>query len=250
MAKGWAKIDRRITGHWLWKSEPFSKAQAWIDLILSANHTPTKINIKGTIIPLSIGDQARSEITLSKTWLWSRGKVRRFLKLLEKDGMIIQQAGHLTSVISICNYTTYQDSASVNGTTNSTSGGTTGGQQAGHSKEFKNEKKNNTSEETEGDVKNICDKDVELAEWIYDKILIRIPKTKKPNFNKWADTVRLMRQQDKFTHREIAEVFKWANNDGFWGGIILSPTNLRKQFAQLHAKANPKQPEQETENLL
>ena len=83
---GWVKVDRSIQEHWLWSEEPFSKAQAWIDLILYANHKEAKIMIKHRLIEIKRGQQARSEITLSKEWGWSRDKVRRFLKLLESDG--------------------------------------------------------------------------------------------------------------------------------------------------------------------
>jgi hypothetical protein len=38
-----------------------------------------------------------------------------------------------------------------------------------------------------------------------------------------------MRLQDKRTHYEICELFKWANEDDFWQENILSPSKLRKQ---------------------
>jgi hypothetical protein len=106
---GWITLNRQITSHWLWNCEPYSKAQAWLDLLLHANHTDTKIIIKGTLIDLKRGQQARSQVTLSEQWKWSRDKVKRFLKLLENDGMIIQHTSQLTSIISICNYSSYQD---------------------------------------------------------------------------------------------------------------------------------------------
>ncbi len=135
---GWIKLHRSISSHWSWSSEPFSKGQAWVDLILNAGHTDRKISIKNTIVELKRGQQARSEITLSKSWKWSRGKVRRFLGQLEKDGMIVQQSGHLTSIISICNYESFQGDGTIDGTSNGTSVGTTDGQQAVHKQECNN----------------------------------------------------------------------------------------------------------------
>lgn len=76
---GWIKLHRGLQDHWIWDCE-FSYAQAWIDLLLCAGHKPTKLMIKGQVIELKRGQQARSEVTLSKQWRWSRGKVRRFLK--------------------------------------------------------------------------------------------------------------------------------------------------------------------------
>jgi DNA-binding GntR family transcriptional regulator len=106
--KGWIALQRTITNHWIWDSEPYSKGQAWVDLLLHANHTDAKITIKGSLINLERGQQARSQVTLSEQWKWSRDKVKRFLKLLENDGMIRQQTSQLTSIITICNYKDYQ----------------------------------------------------------------------------------------------------------------------------------------------
>jgi hypothetical protein len=45
---------------------------------------------------------------MAKTWGWSEKRVRTFLKRLEKVGMIAIQAGRLQTVITICNYNSYQ----------------------------------------------------------------------------------------------------------------------------------------------
>lgn len=39
---GWIKIHRDILYHEIWSDKPFSKGQAWIDLILLANHSDNK----------------------------------------------------------------------------------------------------------------------------------------------------------------------------------------------------------------
>lgn len=83
---------------------------------------------------------------------------------------------------------------------------------------------------------DIQGEDLRLAEFIYKGVLRVAPKTKKPNIERWANAVRLMREQDSHTHREIAEVFDWANKDIFWQTNIKSPSKLREQFATLHAK--------------
>ena len=106
---GWISLDRAITKHWLWQNEKFTKGQAWIDLLLWAAHTPNKQLIKGTLIHVGRGEQIRSQLTLAKAWNWDRKTVSRFLKLLEKDGMIASRVDHLTSYVSICNYDSFQD---------------------------------------------------------------------------------------------------------------------------------------------
>ena len=147
MTKGWIKLDRQMTEHWLWKDKPFSYAQAWVDLLLHANHKPAKILIKNCLVELKRGDQARSERTLEKDWGWSRGKVRRFLVLLKNDGMIVQRAVPVTSIISICNYESFQGDSTTGSTSSSTSVDTTGEPQAVHKQECKNE--NNDKNTTE-----------------------------------------------------------------------------------------------------
>jgi len=113
---GWVSINRSVCEHYLWKDKPFTKGQAWIDLIIHANHKAVKIEIKGKVYNLNRGQQARSELTLAKEWGWSRGKIRRFLKMLKSDLMIVQQAEQHTSIITICNYKDFQDQQQTDGT--------------------------------------------------------------------------------------------------------------------------------------
>jgi hypothetical protein len=80
------------------------------------------------------------------------------------------------------------------------------------------------------------DEDMKLAQWIFNLIAVLDPGRKKPNFDTWANTVRLMREIDKLTHREVAEVFKWANGDEFWKSNILSVSKLREKFSDLKIK--------------
>lgn len=105
---GWIKLYRSIQDNDLWLAEPFSKGQAWADLILSANHKPGVFWVRQVQIKLDRGQLGLSEITFSKRWKWSRGKVRRYLAMLENRGMIVQQKNPVTSIITICNYSSYQ----------------------------------------------------------------------------------------------------------------------------------------------
>ncbi|EPH1333812.1 replication protein [Klebsiella pneumoniae] len=75
--------------------------------------------------------------------------------------------------------------------------------------------------------------DLKAARWIFDKALTVNASLSEPNWVDWANAIRLMRLQDKRTHYEICELFKWANEDGFWQGNILCPSKLRKKWDQL-----------------
>jgi len=243
MSKGWIKLDRQLSEHWLWKDQPFSYGQAWVDLLLKANHKPAKILIKTKLVEIKRGEQARSEVTLSGDWGWSRGKVRRFLKLLKNDAMIEQKAVQVTSVISICNYDSFQLGGTGDGTVVDTVGGTVVEQEAVHKQECKNDKnvknvKNNPlAASPPADKKpKYSPEDLKTAEWIFDRILLINPNNKKPNFDSWANHVRLMREVDNKSHSEICEVFNWANKDNFWRSNILGPKKLRDQFDKLSIK--------------
>ena len=156
---GWIKLHRGITDHWLWDCE-FSYAQAWIDLLLKACHKPNKLMIKGQLVELKRGQQARSEVTLSKEWKWSRGKVRRFINQCEKDGMIECKATHLTSIITICNYDSFQGVDTSGGTASDTTGDTANGQQTVHKQEVKNlrSKESTMSSELDDGVSAVIEK--------------------------------------------------------------------------------------------
>lgn len=108
--KGFIIIDRAILDHWIWTSEPFSKGQAWIDLLLLANHRPKKMLLDGGLETIPRGSRVTSIQRLGERWKWSRSKVNRFLEKLQKDEMISykKRTGKFTA-ITIENYSKWQD---------------------------------------------------------------------------------------------------------------------------------------------
>lgn len=78
--------------------------------------------------------------------------------------------------------------------------------------------------------------DLKAAQWMFTKILIATPAAREPNWPAWANDVRLMRAALKASHREICEVFEWANADHFWQTNILSPAKLREKWPTLKAQ--------------
>lgn len=84
------------------------------------------------------------------------------------------------------------------------------------------------------------DDDVKLSKFIFKKIQDLNPNHKEPNFDKWSDVIRLMRERDNRTHKEIQDLFIWANGDEFWSDNILSPSKLREQWDKLTIKKNKK----------
>ena len=80
------------------------------------------------------------------------------------------------------------------------------------------------------------DDDLRAAQWMFSKVQEVAPATATPNWAGWANDIRLARNALNVTHREICEVFAWANADHFWQTNILSPAKLRQKWATLTAQ--------------
>ena len=75
-----------------------------------------------------------------------------------------------------------------------------------------------------------------FAKYMYEKILAVMPLTPEPNFKKWENTIRLIRERNKIPQQRIVEIFDWANRNDFWQTNIRSPAKLRKQIPVLDAQ--------------
>ena len=90
--------------------------------------------------------------------------------------------------------------------------------------------------------------DMRAAEWIFELLKKLNPEFKVKSMDSWANCVRLMRERDGKTHRDICELFQWANQDPFWSLNILSPSSLREKWVQLSIKkqASERKPQRTT----
>ncbi|MBO4705817.1 MAG: hypothetical protein J5647_08805 [Spirochaetaceae bacterium] len=116
MANGWIALHRSLLDHWLWKDKPFSNGQAWIDLILLANHKDVKEYVNGSLKTFKKGTVNRSIESISHRWGWNRKKTRKFLNALEVDGMVSVNVTTHGTTISLINYDIYQTVGKTNGT--------------------------------------------------------------------------------------------------------------------------------------
>lgn len=118
--RGWITLHRQIVENPLWFSEPFSKSQAWIDLLILANHKPQTLLKRGIPIVINRGEVGWSETALASRWKWSREKVRNFLKYLKTVQQIDRVNNHTLSRIIILNYDKYQTNQTTDQTTDQT----------------------------------------------------------------------------------------------------------------------------------
>ena len=109
MGKGWIHLHRSLIDHWLWQEKPFSRGQAWIDLLFQANHSDNKFLLGNELITLERGEFVTSELKLMERWGWGKTKVRAFLNLLQIDNMIVKKTNHKRTAIKIVNYSKYND---------------------------------------------------------------------------------------------------------------------------------------------
>jgi hypothetical protein len=107
--KGYISLYRSIQDHKLYPhNRAFTLFEAWIDLLMKANHKDVEMIVEMSIKTINRGDILTSEVKLSGMWRWSRTKVRDFLRLLESDEMIIKKSTSKYTIITICNYDNYQ----------------------------------------------------------------------------------------------------------------------------------------------
>jgi len=97
----------------LWDDKPFSKGQAWIDLLLLANHKNKDVLLGNNIVNIQRGSFITSELKLIERWGWSKTKVRAFLKMLEDGQMIVKKSDRKKTTITIVKYGEFQDSQTI-----------------------------------------------------------------------------------------------------------------------------------------
>jgi hypothetical protein len=83
------------------------------------------------------------------------------------------------------------------------------------------------------DAADVDPNDEKCARWLFDVLRKTAPDAKQPNFTTWANDVRLIRERDERTHKEICELFLFAHKHSFWCTNVLSPKTLRKNWDRL-----------------
>lgn len=109
MPEGYIKLYRQIMDNELWKIKPYSKGQAWVELIMLANHDDADFMLGNQTIHVERGSFVTSELKLMDRWGWSKSKVRAFLMLLKCNQMVDYFSDRKKTTITIVNYSGYQD---------------------------------------------------------------------------------------------------------------------------------------------
>ena len=123
--------------HPFFKKEPYTEREAWMWLIEQAAWKAHRHRAGSYVFNLERGQLSASVRFMGEAWQWSKSKVQRFLVRLKTDTMVelSHGTGQLTgnTVVTICNYNSYQITPLshniVGGTEDGTANGTAAGQQ-------------------------------------------------------------------------------------------------------------------------
>lgn len=108
--EGWISLYRKSFGNFLYQEKrPHTRREAWEDILLLVNHRPGKVLVHGELIDCGIGQSVMSIQSWAKQFRWSRQQVRSFFNLLESEKMITTKGLHKTTILTVCNYETYQE---------------------------------------------------------------------------------------------------------------------------------------------
>lgn len=213
LSSGWIKLYRQLQDCWIWlDKEPFDKRSAWVDLLLTANHSDKKILFNGELITVKRGQILTSVRKLSAKWKWSVNKVYRFLKLLESDEMLQKESDKDRTLLTIVNYSIFQCFEYTNENSNGNANGNsdeytsetptetptdTGTEHKQECKEYKNDK-NVKNEKKERKGQAVYYPNDELLNNAFKEFLTMRNKIKKPLATKQALT-RMMNKIEKLS---------------------------------------------------
>lgn len=216
--KGWIKLHRKIQDHWIWQEKrKFSKAEAWIDLLMMVNHEDKKVPLGNELILVKRGQRITSIRQLCDRWGWSNTKVTQFLKMMQTDGMLTVKSDTKKTVIAIENYDVYQSRKDEKTTENSHEDDTKQTQKHTNKndKNDKNEQeiKDNTPKSTKTKTENLCSK--EDIESFVESLMASNPLgVNRKLLVSYIDCLRLTRKTARISTNIVTNLWqKWKQYD-------------------------------------
>ena len=217
MNTGWIKLHRKfIDWEWFDKSE---MVHIFLFLLLSANHKDGNwhgINIKrGQALTGLIKINSSTGITIQK--------IRTCLKHLESTNEIIVKSTNKYSMITICNYDSYQDEKQEDNKQLTI-------KQQTINKQLTITKKKKKNKELIYKINEYKSEIINFTFLLYKFFDIKIIKDLTiKNELSWIDTIDKLIRIDKYTQSQIFEIVKNTRADEFWQKNFLTLTKLRKK---------------------
>ena len=104
---GWIRLDRAIQDNFLWQ-EP-EALKLWLHLLMAASLTDKATAFNGQMLTIKRGQLVFGLNAASARLNISIRRLRKYLNWFESDDMIDKQITNKFSIISITNYSQYQD---------------------------------------------------------------------------------------------------------------------------------------------
>ncbi|MFF2754800.1 hypothetical protein ACFVR1_13750 [Psychrobacillus sp. NPDC058041] len=240
MHNGWIKLYRKILQSPVFVDS--KKLKLWVLCLLKATHTERKQVVGNQVIFLEKGQFVTGRVSLaveynkdvigiervSEQTLW------RWMKFLEKEGMLSIKSTTKFSVITVLNWSFYQiseqeDESQMNNklATNEQQLNTNKNEE--NVKKLKNVNKNNSQKSSTSDV------DLENAHLLYELISknYNIPE---PNFDRWADHFRILRNKvyEDVSDDTIRYLIEFTQEDFYWQEIILSAEDFKVHYPRIY----------------
>ncbi len=236
MQNGWVKLHRELMDKPIWEASTAVQKVILITLLTMANHKEKEWEFNGKKYKAEPGQFVTSLESIRK----KSGKdvsiknVRTALLRFEKYDFLASQSTNRNRLITIVNWEFYQQKDDEVASEPASNRQATGKQPATNknvrTKELKDLKdirpKSATTEE-----------DFESAHLLFNLIKQNFPNSKKPNFEKWANEFRLLRDVDFALRKDVKYIIQWSQQSSFWKSNIRSAEKFRKQYPTLYIQA-------------
>ena len=103
---------RRFRDHRFWRTyeeRPFTKAEAWIDLLMDASYRSRECRCRGRVYKLKEGELVFSARDKARHWRWRRSDMRSFLDELYLNGEAVPEESEGVTRLAIVKLRPYVD---------------------------------------------------------------------------------------------------------------------------------------------
>ncbi|MBU5342319.1 replication protein [Caldifermentibacillus hisashii] len=245
--QGWIKLHRKLLENPIFYDPYLLKL--WVYCLLKATHKEHKQIVGKQMVELQPGQFVTGRFILAEEYnkgakpkdIVSDRTLWRWLKFLEECEFLSIKPTTKYSVVTINNWDKYQENVQQ-----MSSKCPANVQQMSTNKNVKNVKNNNTRKQVYEDDSIY----IMLAKYFVEQIKQNNPNFKEPNYQKWADDIRLMIERDNRTEEQIKYLMKWVQQDDFEMANVLSPSKLRKRFDQLVLKVKAQKQKNKAEHSI
>ena len=206
--EGYIKLYRKLEESPVFQNEKLLKV--WIWCLFRANHKDTETIVGFQKITLHTGQFIFGLLKASTELQVPKSTLHRYMKMLEKLGMIGIEPGTKFSIVTVENWAKYQTYSPESGNQKGTEIGNkreTSGKQVGTDKNDKNDK---------NDKKVIYTSEYQDIVDSYNRICVSLPKVKK--LSPKRKTCMAARYQEGYHIEDFEAVFRKAEKSDFLSG--------------------------------